>query len=84
MCCTFHFTQYTKQGQTLSPLCLMRCWYDSCRSGTSVLRQLYFAVLDLTLHSQYFPKQGQFVENTQLFKDVVNKTTVMPPIPGDR
>ncbi len=59
----------------------MLCVY---RSGTSVLRQLYFAMLDLTLHAQYFPAPGVYVEETQLYKDVVSKLTVMPPIPGDR
>ena len=49
-----------------------------------MLRQLYFAILDLTLHEEYFPKPGQSFEDTQLFKEVVNKTTVLPPIPGDR
>ena len=55
-----------------------------CRSGTSVLRQLYFAMLDLTLHAQYFPRPGVDVEETQLYRDVVNKASVLPPIPGDR
>ena len=49
-----------------------------------MLRQLYFAILDLTLHEQYFPKPGQSFEDTDLFKGVVNKTTALPPIPGDR
>ena len=49
-----------------------------------MLRQLYFAILDLTLHEQYFPKPDQSFEDTDLFKGVVNKTTALPPIPGDR
>ena len=49
-----------------------------------MLRQLYFAILDLTLHEKYFPKPEQSFEDTQLFKEVVNKTTALPPIPGDR
>ncbi len=41
-------------------------------------------MLDLTLHAQYFPTPGVYVEETQLYKNVVSKLTVLPPIPGDR
>ncbi|CAL8462166.1 g1697 [Coccomyxa elongata] len=54
------------------------------RSGTDTLRQLLYALIDLKMHSEYTPKSGVFVHDTDLYKDVVAKTTVMAPLPEDR
>lgn len=58
------------------------CWPH--RSGTDTLRQLLYALIDLKMHSEYTPQTGVFVHDTNLYKDVVAKTTVMAPLPEDR
>ncbi|EIE24270.1 oligopeptidase A [Coccomyxa subellipsoidea C-169] len=54
------------------------------RSGTDTLRQLYYALIDLKIHSSYNPQPGVFLHETDLYKDVIAKTNVMAPLPEDR
>eukprot|EP00884_Botryococcus_braunii_P009689 jgi/Botrbrau1/18721/Bobra.0386s0044.1 len=54
------------------------------RSGTMSLRQLNFALTDLELHAQYVPHNGSTVFDSDLVKEVTNKTTVMAPLPEER
>ena len=54
------------------------------RSGTDTLRQLFYALIDLKIHSNYNPQPGVFLHQTDLYKDVIAKTTVMAPLPEDR
>ncbi len=54
------------------------------RSGTDTLRQLYYALIDLKIHSSYNPQPGVFLHETDLYKDVIAKTTVMAPLLEDR
>ncbi|MFP4298279.1 MAG: M3 family metallopeptidase [Spirulinaceae cyanobacterium] len=50
-------------------------------SGTGMLRQLHFSLLDLELHHRYNPDSD---ETPQQVRDRVAKTTtVMPPLPED-
>ena len=52
-----------------------------CRSGSDSLRQLFYALMDLRLHSEYVPVTGQTVEQSNVYKDVISKTSVMAPLP---
>ena len=54
------------------------------RSGSMMLRQLHFSELDLKLHSAYEPREGATVFDSEVVKAVEARTTVMPPLPGDR
>lgn len=50
-------------------------------SGSGMLRQLSFSLLDLELHSRYNPNSG---ETPHQVHDLIAKTTtVMPPLPED-
>jgi len=52
------------------------------RAGSDMLRQLYFAFLDLELHQRWRPDGGESVFDVQ--RRVAARTTVLPPLPEDR
>jgi oligopeptidase A len=52
------------------------------RAGSDMLRQLYFAFLDLELHRRWNPEGGESVFDVQ--RRVAARTTVLPPLPEDR
>ena len=52
------------------------------RAGSDMLRQLYFATLDLELHQRWSPDGGESVFDVQ--RRVAARTTVLPPLPEDR
>ena len=49
-----------------------------------MLRQLHFSELDLVLHSQYKPRQGSTVFDSEVVKRVEERTTILKPLPEDR
>ncbi len=51
------------------------------RSGSAMLRQLYFSFLDLELHAHYNPESGETPH--QVRDRVAKTTTVMSPLPED-
>ncbi len=51
------------------------------RAGSDMLRQLYFALMDLELHSRFDPKQGSAFD---VQAKVAEKTTVITPLAEDR
>lgn len=51
-------------------------------SGSSMLRQLHFSIIDLELHSRYQPHSGETPH--QLRDRISETTTVMKPLPEDR
>jgi len=51
-------------------------------SGSSMLRQLHFSIIDLELHSRYQPNSGETPH--QLRDRISETTTVMKPLPEDR
>lgn len=51
-------------------------------SGSAMLRQLHFSIIDLELHSRYQPNSG---ETPHEWRDrIAETTTVMKPLPEDR
>jgi oligopeptidase A len=52
------------------------------RSGSAMLRQLYFSLTDLELHHAWRPDSGESPFDVQ--RRVAETTTVMPPLPEDR
>ena len=52
------------------------------RAGSAMLRQLYFATLDLALHREDLAASGQSVFDVQ--RRVAARTTVLPPLAEDR
>jgi oligopeptidase A len=52
------------------------------RAGSDMLRQLYFAFLDLELHHRWTPDSGESPFDVQ--RRIAARTTVIPPIPEDR
>jgi oligopeptidase A len=52
------------------------------RAGSAMLRQLYFAFLDLELHHRFDPSGPATVFEAQ--QRLAAKTTVLPPLPEDR
>ncbi len=52
------------------------------RSGSSMLRQLYFAFLDMALHTRYDPAGDETVFDIQ--RRIAEKTTSLMPLPEDR
>lgn len=54
------------------------------RSGSQSLRQVYFATLDLALHSEYQPGKGDSVFKSDIVERVIKENTVIPPLPEDR
>ncbi len=51
------------------------------RSGTAMLRQLYFSKLDLELHHRYEPQGKETPQDVR--NRVAQTTTVLPPLPED-
>ncbi len=52
------------------------------RAGTQMLRQIYFASLDLALHRGEFARSGESAFEVQ--RRVAERTTILPPLPEDR
>jgi oligopeptidase A len=52
------------------------------RAGSDMLRQLYFATLDLALHHRFDPKGTESAFDVQ--HRIAERTTVVPPLPEDR
>lgn len=52
------------------------------RAGSDMLRQLYFALTDLALHTDFEPGGDRSVLDVQ--REVAARTTVLPPLPEDR
>ena len=52
------------------------------RSGSAMLRQLYFAFLDMELHARYEPGGDETVFDAQ--RRIAAKTTPLMPLPEDR
>ncbi|HEM46475.1 MAG TPA: M3 family peptidase, partial [Alphaproteobacteria bacterium] len=52
------------------------------RAGSNMLRQLYFALTDLALHTRYVPGHDESAFDVQ--RAVAARTTVLPPLPEDR
>ena len=56
----------------------------TCRSGSDSLRQIFYALMDLRIHAEYAPGANTTVEQSAVYRDVIVKTSVMPPLPQDR
>lgn len=52
------------------------------RAGSAMLRQLYFASMDLALHREDLSARGVSIFDVQ--REVAQRTTVLPPLPEDR
>jgi oligopeptidase A len=52
------------------------------RSGSQMLRQIYFASMDLALHQESLTRSGESIIDVQ--RRVAERTTVMPPLDEDR
>jgi len=52
------------------------------RSGTAMLRQLYFGALDMELHHRFQPGAGESVGDVK--QRVVDRMSVVAPLPEDR
>ncbi|KAL6770448.1 hypothetical protein ACKKBF_B31305 [Auxenochlorella protothecoides x Auxenochlorella symbiontica] len=52
------------------------------RSGSMTLRQVHFALLDLDLHTDFVPGQGESIFERD--RKIAEKATVLPPLPEDR
>ncbi|MGH0038453.1 MAG: M3 family metallopeptidase [Myxococcota bacterium] len=52
------------------------------RAGSDMLRQLYFALTDLALHTRFDPSGEESPFDVQ--RRVAERTTVLPPLPEDR
>jgi oligopeptidase A len=52
------------------------------RAGTQMLRQLYFASMDLALHQQALAETGESIFDVQ--RRIAMRTTIMPPLAEDR
>jgi oligopeptidase A len=52
------------------------------RAGSQMLRQIYFATLDLALHRRALSEASESVFDVQ--RRVAERTTVLPPLPEDR
>jgi len=52
------------------------------RAGSDMLRQLYFAFMDLELHHRWTPESGESPFDVQ--RRIAARTTVIPPLPEDR
>ena len=52
------------------------------RAGSQMLRQLYFASMDLALHREDLQRSGQDVFDIQ--RRIAESTTVLPPLDEDR
>lgn len=58
------------------------CAARTYRAGSLMLRQLYFACLDMALHHHFDPQGPETVFDVQ--QRVAALTTVLPPLPDDR
>ncbi len=54
----------------------------SYRSGSDMLRQLYFALTDLALHAEFDPTGSETAFDLQ--REIAERATVMAPLPEDR
>jgi oligopeptidase A len=54
----------------------------SYRSGSDMLRQLYFAFTDLALHAEFDPTGSETAFDLQ--REIAERATVMAPLPEDR
>ncbi|MBW2397124.1 MAG: M3 family metallopeptidase [Deltaproteobacteria bacterium] len=52
------------------------------RAGSAMLRQIYFATMDIELHSEDLEQSGESVFDIQ--RRVAERTTVLPPLAEDR
>jgi oligopeptidase A len=52
------------------------------RAGSAMMRQLYFATMDLALHRTDLAEAGESIFDVQ--RRIAEKTTVLPPLPEDR
>ena len=52
------------------------------RAGSDMLRQLYFGFTDMELHSRYVPGEGEDAFAVQ--RRIAERTTLLPPLEGDR
>ncbi len=52
------------------------------RAGTQMMRQIYFASMDLALHSGDLAERGENVLDVQ--RRIAAKTSLIPPLPEDR
>ncbi len=56
--------------------------FTACRSGSMMMRQLHFAMLDLELHARFKPGGKETVFDVD--HRIAEKTMVMKPLPEDR
>jgi oligopeptidase A len=52
------------------------------RAGSDMLRQIYFASMDMALHREDLQKSGKSIFDVQ--RQIAERTTVLPPLPEDR
>ena len=50
-------------------------------SGTAMLRQLHFGMVDIELHHRYEPNQGQTANDVRT--QIAEKTSILKPLPED-
>ena len=58
------------------------CAARNYRSGSLMLRQLYFAFMDIELHARFDPNGAETIFDVQ--RRIAEKTTTLPPLPEDR
>ena len=76
---SYHFeTGVPLPEELYQKLCAARTY----RSGSMMLRQLYFAIMDIELHHSFDPNGTETVFDVQ--RRVAERTTVLPPLPEDR